>query len=57
MPVKVNSFISVKKPLERNRHNRILHYVMKKLSSTPLDPLVAPREYFDTAVISYYREK
>jgi len=57
MPVKEDSFIIVKKPLERDVHNKILNHIMMELSSTLSDPLAAPRDYFEAAVISYYREK
>ena len=57
MPVKENSFIVVKKPLEKDKHSKILNHVIMELSGTLLDPLAAPRGYFDAAVISYYREK
>jgi len=57
MPVKVGSFIVVKKPLKRDKHSKILNRVMRELSGTFSDPLVAPQDYFDVAVISYYEEK
>ncbi|RLF06082.1 MAG: hypothetical protein DRJ60_04815 [Thermoprotei archaeon] len=57
MPVKEDSLIIVKKLLERDIHNKILNHMTMELSGIPSDALAAPRDYFDAAVVSYYREK
>ena len=57
MPVKVDSMIYVGKQLEEGSRNKILGYMIERLSKSFYDPLSSSREYLDVAIISCYKEQ